>query len=206
LQGIRGAQGTAGIQGPQGPQGVKGDPGPAGAKGDKGDPGPAGAKGDKGDPGPAGAKGDPGPTAISSSYLEVLASGQTIANNADVEFSVADNAGTDFTFTAPGKEIRINSKGLYLVEWNMSLAAGSPVARAGIFAGGSTASTAASAATVGILSSGTLVNVTATPVTISLRNFSGAAITIADGTGAKNSAASVRILRFANKVDTAPAP
>ncbi|MDR2090876.1 MAG: hypothetical protein LBP62_04400 [Clostridiales bacterium] len=218
-QGPKGDKGDTGAQGPkgdkgdpgaQGPKGDKGDPGAQGPKGDKGDPG---AKGDKGDTGAQGAKGDTGPTGpqgdkgdtgasgtFASSYLEVLGSAQTVASNADVDFVVSDGVGTTaIGFTPPGKEIKINSTGLYLIEWSVSLAAGNSASRMGIYAGGAVASTLTNVAASGNSSSGTLINATTPPYTISLRNFSGAAVTLADAANVKNSAASVRILRFADK-------
>jgi hypothetical protein len=131
--------------------------------------------------------------------LEALGGAQTAADNADINFAASEIVGAGFAFTSPSNQIIIDTPGLYLIEWSLNLAAGNPASLVGLYGSGKAVSIAANSATGGNFSSGVLINVTATPYTLSLRNFSGASISLESGTGSANSAASIRILKFADK-------
>jgi hypothetical protein len=133
-----------------------------------------------------------------SSYLEALGAAQTVGSNADVTFASGKNVGTDFEFTGPGQDIVINNPGLYLIEWSLNMAFGNPASLVGLYENGAAGSISGDSAAAGNFSSGTLINVSTVPYTLSLRNFTGASITLEDVTGGANSAASVRILKFAD--------
>jgi hypothetical protein len=121
-----------------------------------------------------------------------------VANSAGVNFIAARNVGTAFTFTPPGQNVTINAPGLYLIEWTMNLASGNPASRVGISANGTPDSIAGNSATVGNFSSGALINVSTVPFTLSLRNYSGAQMTLENVANAPYSAASVRIIKIAD--------
>ncbi|MDR2047549.1 MAG: hypothetical protein LBP79_06635 [Clostridiales bacterium] len=111
-----------------------------------------------------------------------------------------ENVGTAFTFTAPGQSVAINEPGLYFVEWTMNLASGNPVSRAGLSANGAnTNATSSNSATEGNFTSGTLLNLTAVPYTLSLRNYSGASISLTDAANGTNSAASIFVMKLADR-------
>lgn len=173
-----------------GPAGPQGKSGPAGPQGEPGQRGPAGRQGE---PGPEGPKGP-----FLSSYFEALAYPQTIAGNADVVFNTMDRVGTAITVTPSGTTFTIQQTGLYLVEWSINLAStNTNRAEYGLLQNGIVTSTAACSATVGNHSSGALINVTAVPFTISFHNH-GRNSNIIEGYVNENSAASIRIARFAD--------
>lgn len=207
-QGPQGNPGPAGAQGAAGPAGAQGAPGQMGPAGPQGNPGPAGIQGPagpagtKGEQGQIGPIGPQGPTGVQgpflSSYLEVLASPQRVASNANVIFNTADNVGTAIAFTSPGTTCTIHQTGLYFIEWSINLASNNTSkAEYGLLQNGVVTSTAASSAIIGNLSSGALINVTRVPYTISLHNH-GTATNIIEGYVNENSAASIRIARFAD--------
>lgn len=195
-RGPQGDPGPAGVQGHAGPAGPQGSPGPAGAQGAAG---PAGAKGDPGQPGPRGPQGPAGSRGpFLSSYLEVLAYPQTISGNRDVVFDTVDKAGTAIEFTSPGTTCTIYQTGLYFVEWSINLATNNVnKAEYGLLQNGIITSSGACSAIVGNHSSGALINVTTIPYAISLHN-NGATANIIEGYVNENSAASMRIARFAD--------
>jgi hypothetical protein len=123
---------------------------------------------------------------------------QTVANNADFTFAVGRNVGTNLGFTAPGQNVTINKSGLYLIEWNVNLAPGNSQALIGLNENGAIGTASANSATAGNFSSGTILNISTVPYTLSLRNYSGSSVTLADVGSGVNSAASIRVLKFAD--------
>lgn len=133
-----------------------------------------------------------------SSYMEALGDLQPVAQGAYIVFNPdsADSVGNNIVLDSSGTIFTINEPGLYLIEWDVNLAAGSTPAVIGIVENGEGASGAASGA-AGNFSSGTLIQVDTVPYTISLYNY-GDEITLENHVGFENSAASIRILKFAD--------
>lgn len=133
-----------------------------------------------------------------SSYIEALGDQQTVAQNANVIFDVEsiDDVGNNITLGQSGTIFTINEPGLYLIEWDVNLSSTSSPAVLGILENGEPASGAASSA-AGNLSSGTLIYVDTIPFTISLHNY-GNEITLENYVQFEDSAASIRITRFAD--------
>ncbi|WP_000697030.1 BclA C-terminal domain-containing protein, partial [Bacillus cereus] len=134
-----------------------------------------------------------------SSAIETLAnSTQAIPNNGLVTFTTPpDLAGTAFTFNAPGNTITINEPGLYLVNWDVNLQAGSPASTFGLVQNGAPFSSAGNDATGGgNLAASALIQVTTTPFTVSLANRSGGTRTITQTNGSP--AANITIVKFAD--------
>ncbi len=123
---------------------------------------------------------------------------EVIPNNGLVTFTTSpDLAGTAFSFNAPGDTITINEPGLYLVNWQVNLEAGSPASGFGLVQNGVNFSGAGNDATGGgNLASSALIQVTTTPYTVSISNRSGGSRTITPTNG--STAGSISIIKFAD--------
>ena len=183
-----------GPTGPAGPQGEPGPEGPRGETGPQGEPGPAGPQGETG---PQGESGTQGP--FLSSYIEALANGQTVASDTNIVFDTdsVDSVGNNIVLDPSGRIFTVNRTGLYYIEWTVNLAPESAApAVVGIIENVEGASGAANSAR-GNFSSGTLINIDTVPFTIVLHNFD-TEILLENPVQWKNSAASIRIVRFAD--------
>ena len=189
--------------GPTGPAGPQGEPGPEGPQGGPGSTGPQGEpgpQGPQGEPGSTGPQGEPGPQGpFLSSYMEALANGQTVISNTNIVFDTdsVDSVGNNIVLDPSGRIFTVNHTGLYHIEWTVNLAPESAVpAVVGIIENDEGASGAANSE-IGNFSSGTLINIDTVPFTIALHNF-GAEILLENPVQWENSAASIRIVRFAD--------
>jgi len=198
--GPKGPQGEPGPAGPRGETGPQGEQGPAGPRGEAGPQGPQGGLGPAGPRGEAGPQGEPGTQGpFLSSYIEALANGQTVAGNTSIVFDAesVDSVGNNMVLDSTGRIFTINRTGLYHIEWTINLAPESTApAVVGIIENNEGASGAASSAR-GNFSSGTLINIDTVPFTIALHNFD-AEILLENPIQWENSAASIRIMRFAD--------
>lgn len=136
-----------------------------------------------------------------SSYIEAVGDTQTVLTNQDVSFDIdeeyLDNVGNNFQISNDGRIITITKPGLYHIEWSLNISAEQQGVLIGLLENGSPSSAITNNALEGNMSSGALINVETVPYTISLHNF-GVPIELISQAGTENTAASIRILRFAS--------
>lgn len=138
-----------------------------------------------------------------SSYIEATGSAQTVANNGNIVFSAdeadLDIAGSDIQINTAGSIFTIRRPGLYHIEWSINLKSAAQPVMIGMLENGEPSSVISNVNSTGSMSSGALINVQNNniPYTLSLHNL-GSQIELADATGFAGTAASIRILRFAD--------
>ncbi|MGE7857964.1 hypothetical protein ACQKNI_17905, partial [Bacillus sp. NPDC094064] len=169
--------------------GVTGVTGPTGATG------ATGATGLTGVTGPTGVTAPAGP--ILSSFIEVSRNtDQTLADLEPIIFNGVNSVGTAFSFNGT-TTVTINETGLYYAAFNVAVTTGPSafviVTNAVNFA------TAASTPTTdgGNVAGGALINVTTTPLTLTLNNSNTGSRTISNG-GSGGSSADLLIIKFAD--------
>lgn len=144
--------------------------------------------------------------AFLSNYLEANGLTQIVASKGNIAFDAnpenIDIVGSGITVDPTGRVFTITKPGLYDVEWSVNLHPGSTDALICMLENGEADSPMSCPVAGGNCSSGALINVTSAdiPYTISLHNFGGEII-IEEPDAYEGSAASIRILRFAEGSD-----
>lgn len=136
-----------------------------------------------------------------SSFIEATGSAQTINNGQNVVFDIdeddLDIAGNDISIDGTGTVFTINRTGLYHIEWSVNLSSGTQPILLCLMERDGPTSAMSNISSTGNYSSGALINVDSVPYTVSLYN-AGRQIQISDPAGVSGTAASIRILRFAD--------
>lgn len=141
------------------------------------------------------------PTPFLSSYTEANGNAQTIRNRENVVFDIEEDdidiVGNNITIDDTGTIFTINQTGLYHIEWSVNLSSGTQPILLCLMENGIPSSAMSNTTSTGNYSSGALINVNTVPFTVSLFNFGGQ-ITISEPDRISGTAASIRILRFAD--------
>lgn len=166
--------------------------------------GVTGPTGPTGATGPTGSTGPTGPTGLFlSSYIEASGNAQLVGTGNNIAFDIdpdsLDIAGNNIDVDPSGTVFTIRQAGLYHVEWSLNLQSGTQPTIICLLENQEYSSAMSNVSSSGNYSSGALINVTDAdiPFTVSLHNF-GEPISITEPDGYNGTAASIRILKFAD--------